>query len=338
MSSSRIAVHRGIGDVGVVVAGRDGTVRSADARARQLLGAGAVATVDERVREVWREIDPMHLDEVDAAGISITLSPAHALRVRVCPLEHAEAGVVMLIEEAGPIDLLERVLRQASRHRGLITLRRDWAHECKGMLNIIQVNHALLLRAMQDGGADTALVERCLRAIPREVARLDRSIDLVLQAEDEDRRSTFDVGEMTGRLMQFVEVRARRQHVTTSFDPGGGFREITGFEARLSGAVLGLLVNALDAMPDGGRLEVAMQGGVTVRIRVCDSGPDLGAGASESGWPADFVHRQAGGGIGLLVARSVVEAHHGRLTCRPGSPRGTCVECVLPAAGPATEE
>jgi two-component system sensor histidine kinase HydH len=342
MSTSLIAPHLGSGDVGVVVAAADGTVRSANARARRLLGAGAgagaSATVAERLREVWREIDRVRLDEVDAGEVSIALSSAPALRVRICPLEHAaDAGVVLLIEEADPVDHLERVMRQASRHRGLVTLRRDWAHECKGILNVIQVNNALLTRAMQNGGADAALVERCLGAIPREVARLDRSIDLMLPAEDDDRQSTFDVGETTGRLVQFVEVRARRQHVTTSFELGGGSRDVTGFEDRLGGAVLGLLVNALDAMPDGGRLEVAVQGGASVRIRVCDSGPGLEAGPSEAGRPADSVHREAGGGIGLLVARSVVEAHQGRLTWRSSAPRGTCVECVLPAVEPATE-
>jgi signal transduction histidine kinase len=174
-------------------------------------------------------------------------------------------------------------------------------------------------------------VARCLESIPREIGRLDRSIDLVLRSSDDDRRSRFDVGLTAERLVSIVEARARRQHVTTSLELTGGSREISGFEDRLGGAVLNLLVNALDAMPDEGRLGVTVHGGPLVRITICDSGPGLAAGEDDS------VHAPDGDGIGLLVARSVVEAHQGRMSCRANPPRGTCVELDLPV-GAATAE
>jgi signal transduction histidine kinase len=75
-----------------------------------------------------------------------------------------------------------------------------------------------------------------------------------------------------------------------------------------------------------------------VIVRVEDNGPGIAPGDRERIFDVFFTTRAGGTGMGLAIARSVIEAHGGRLTVEPRRPVGTAFVIHLPLAGDAGGE
>ena len=110
-----------------------------------------------------------------------------------------------------------------------------------------------------------AAVTKCLDAIPREVERLDRSIELMFRAKPAEQPSTFDIGAMCERLKSLIAARAMRQRVEVVLELKRGPMEIVGFEDQVQSALMNVIVNALEAMPEQGRLVISAEGDATQR-------------------------------------------------------------------------
>ncbi|MEW5825264.1 MAG: ATP-binding protein [Candidatus Bipolaricaulota bacterium] len=106
---------------------------------------------------------------------------------------------------------------------------------------------------------------------------------------------------------------------------------------RIEQVLLNVLANAIRHTPAGGRLEVsaALENDREVWIRVCDSGPGIPADAIERVFDrfyrADPAREAGGAGLGLAIARALVEAHGGRIWAENRSSGGACFTIALPA-------
>lgn len=98
--------------------------------------------------------------------------------------------------------------------------------------------------------------------------------------------------------------------------------------------LLNLLRNAVQAMPGGGTLTIGTDArGGHVRITITDTGPGIPPAAHEEIFRPFYSTRARGTGLGLAVARGLVEAMQGRLTLTSEVGRGATFTTVLPAAG-----
>ncbi|MGH7649598.1 MAG: ATP-binding protein, partial [Gemmatimonadaceae bacterium] len=103
-------------------------------------------------------------------------------------------------------------------------------------------------------------------------------------------------------------------------------------------ALVEILSNALDAMPDGGVLGVAAHGSLGgVAIEISDTGAGIPEHLLPSVCEPFFTTRQGGTGLGLATAKRYVEQNGGQLEIESGASRaagrGTTVRVLLPAAG-----
>jgi signal transduction histidine kinase len=103
-----------------------------------------------------------------------------------------------------------------------------------------------------------------------------------------------------------------------------------GFPDQMHQALLGLIVNALDVMPDGGTLQLALTKGRTIRVQVSDSGPGIPPDRLSDEGQRHFTTRAVTSGLGLSVTRAVVEAHGGTLLDGPSPGGGRCFIIDLP--------
>jgi two-component system sensor histidine kinase HydH len=105
---------------------------------------------------------------------------------------------------------------------------------------------------------------------------------------------------------------------------------------RLKQAFLNIAINALEAMPAGGRLvlRVAMEG-ESVVLQCRDTGPGIAPEQLAEVYQLYYTTKKSGSGIGLYVARLVAESHGGeiRVESRPG--QGATVTLSVPSRGPA---
>lgn len=105
----------------------------------------------------------------------------------------------------------------------------------------------------------------------------------------------------------------------------------------LTDAFRHLLDNAYHFTPPDGRIEVSVKGvDGRVRIDICDTGFGIPPGSMphvfDTFWREDLVHSSPGFGLGLPIARRIIEQHNGQISIRSEQDAGTCVTVLLPAA------
>jgi signal transduction histidine kinase len=179
-----------------------------------------------------------------------------------------------------------------------------------------------------------------LSAIIEQVDRLDNRIAHLLTFSRpapfrplrESVRSLVD-----GALSGFTELlRQRRVELGLAVPPT--LREIRVDPMRLEQALTEIISNALDAMSDGGRLEIAAQsqnsegGAAGVLLEITDSGPGIAAEILPNLCEPFFTTRPEGTGLGLAIAKRYVEETCGRLDIVSRIGHGTTVRIWLPVA------
>jgi signal transduction histidine kinase len=107
---------------------------------------------------------------------------------------------------------------------------------------------------------------------------------------------------------------------------------ITADRDMLRRAVLNLLLNALDVMPDGGELAVsATAGPVDLSIEVADSGPGLSLEARQRAFEPFFTTKSNGTGLGLAIVERIATAHGGDIVASDGPLGGAAFTIRIPA-------
>ncbi len=182
-----------------------------------------------------------------------------------------------------------------------------------------------------------------LDAIVEEVDRLDRRITHLLSFS---RPAPYRP--MPERLDRLVEhllpalaepIRERRVELDVRVPPD--LPEVRVDPMQLEQALLELVSNALDAMPQGGRLRLdarAADGAGdpgTVVVEIADTGPGIPAHVLPSVCEPFFTTRAEGTGLGLAIAKRYVEQNGGRLEIASAPGMGTTVRVTLPVGDPA---
>lgn len=133
-------------------------------------------------------------------------------------------------------------------------------------------------------------------------------------------------------LRALLNVQTLPEGVSLTFEPGLGERRITVDCDRLQQAVAQVVENAAQAIVDGGtpgQVTVStLTDGKRFSIRVADSGPGIPEEIGEAIFKPFFSTRKLGIGIGLAIARRIVEQHGGTLSFESGP---TCFNMTLPA-------
>jgi two-component system sensor histidine kinase FlrB len=145
-------------------------------------------------------------------------------------------------------------------------------------------------------------------------------------------REPIELGELVQELAHVMEPQMAEQGVSFRVELRVPQVALRGNRKALSGALLNLLENALQANGAGGevRLETALEGDRVV-IRVTDAGPGMPPEVQERLFQPFFTTRPEGTGLGLAIVRTVVDAHGGEVTVESATGRGStfCVRLPL---------
>jgi PAS domain S-box-containing protein len=228
----------------------------------------------------------------------------------------------------------------ASRVRTVAALGASLAHEVNQPLAAIVANAEAAIRYLES--CNTAEIREALTAI-RDDAR--RAGEIILRAHRLVRKQPVapepvDPARVAREVLAFTRVRLRHAGVEARLDCAGALPRVLADPVQLYQALLNLVVNAIDAMegnPPGvpRTLVIAAEAGEGgVRLRVSDSGH--GADDETLARMAQTFHttKARGTGLGLLVTRSLVEAHGGRLDVARNAGRGLTFTIHLPGEQP----
>ncbi len=146
--------------------------------------------------------------------------------------------------------------------------------------------------------------------------------------------------EVVDRVVALVAKQGSQQRVTIDVEVPEDLPLIMGNPGQLQQVLLNLVVNALEAMPDGGRLGLrawAEEGQVI--LEVCDTGPGVDPEIQDKLFEPFVSSKPTGTGLGLAVSYGIVTAHQGTLTyLPPPNGRGACFRIMLPALEVTTKE
>jgi signal transduction histidine kinase len=229
---------------------------------------------------------------------------------------------------------------QEREHRVLIrdVLSASIAHELRQPLA------ALLINAQT---ARSALAGESARPPEETVEVLDDIVASCLRANDilESTRAMFGRGnsertliepsQILSRTLAMAASSARIHHVSTDLVMEGRPEAIAVNPLQFQQALLNLFQNAIEALSNSDRrrtllVRCSCWEGRGVVIRVEDNGPGIAPADRNRIFDAFFTTRREGTGMGLVIARSVIKAHGGRLDVEPLSPTGTAFIIHLP--------
>lgn len=331
-------------DVGVLLVNAEHQLEFSNRRACDLLGCADEEELERRWPDLLRLFGPA-LGPVEQRTTRLDLEvpgTAHGPRALRCVAytlaEEDHQVFLFLLRDRVMLDALETDLLLASQLRGLSRVYGAVTHDLKAPLNAMVLNLDLLQTALRRGlGArETEESEQYLGVLREELERLDRSL-LALLAETTPAghgREEFDARAMLAEIERLLLPQARLQHVGLEAHLPGTAVRIAGQRDRLKQAILNVAINALEAMSDGGALELRLEAlPEEAEVRVADSGPGIPEEVRPRIFDLHFTTKSSGTGIGLYVARSIVEAHGGEIsvTNLPGG--GSEFRLRLPALG-----
>jgi signal transduction histidine kinase len=239
-------------------------------------------------------------------------------------------GALLTLRDAESVHRIEDEIELSRRLAAIGRLTSGVAHEVKNPINAIVLHLEVLRQKLKEIDPDT---RRHMDVIGNEIQRLDRVVQMLVDftrpvelrlSEIDLRKLVDDVVLLASPAAEQHQVRIERQ---TGKDP---------LLARIDGdlvkqAILNIVLNGVQAMPQGGNLRVACRregDGALVTVR--DQGSGIPADIRDKVFNLYFSTKEGGSGIGLAMAYRVVQLHHGSLDFTSVTGQGTTFYLRLP--------
>jgi signal transduction histidine kinase len=201
------------------------------------------------------------------------------------------------------------------------------AHEVRNPLTGMK----LLVEAAQRPGG--ALNDEDLRVIHGEIVRLAETVQHFLNFArlPAPKRQVCELRTLVGPPLDLVRPRARSQGVAIEVIEPGESLPVDVDAGQIHQVLVNLLLNALDAMPRGGRLTLTLgTDGDHCHLSIRDTGPGIAPEMLPRLFTPFASTKPTGTGLGLSLARRIVEEHGGRIAGGNHPEGGACFEIVLP--------
>ncbi|MBP3960147.1 hypothetical protein J8F10_33390 [Gemmata sp. G18] len=205
----------------------------------------------------------------------------------------------------------EQDVRRAERLAAVGQLAAGVAHEIRNPLTSVLL---LVQMARLDPKAG-ALTDDDLTLIDNELGRIEQSLRTLLDYARPPKleRVACDLTAVADSAVQLVRGRAAQQGVTVRFAPPGP-TALNADPGQLRQVVVNLMLNALDAMPTGGALELTVgRDGTDATLTVSDTGAGIAPDMLPRLFEPFATGKETGVGLGLVVSRRIVEDHGGGL-------------------------
>ncbi len=268
--------------------------------------------------------------------IAVGRSPA------VLPLSEdaSEQLVVManrIADAMGRAELIQETMRLQRRLYGreklvsLGQLAASVAHEVRNPLSSIKSLVQCLAEDLEARGIEVEESD----LIVEEINRLNRTVSGLLRyaraPADGDRAADF--ADVLQTVLQVLHHEFERRGCRLETDLPEDLLPVAANEDELKEVLFNLLLNALEAMPEGGRLRVSAQSADgRLTASVADTGVGIPGELLERVFEPAFTTKPGGTGLGLSIVRERLRQAGGSIVCR-SAPHGTVMELDLPLAG-----
>ncbi|RPI22551.1 MAG: GAF domain-containing protein [Acidobacteria bacterium] len=234
-------------------------------------------------------------------------------------------------------DRLRRLYR-AERLAAAGQLAAGVAHEIRNPLTSIRSTIQYVLPSFGESDQKRGLLQELLS----EVDRIDRIVNdlLTLTRPTDFHPIDMNLVELLDHTLLLIGPQARKQGVDIVYPREQGELNLRGDMAQLKQVLLNVLLNALQAMPEGGTLTVSVAGkggdgtGLQVAdVRITDTGAGIPPEHIDKVFDPFFTLKKEGTGLGLSISYSIIQQHDGDIEFQSEVGRGTTVIIRLPVSG-----
>jgi len=269
--------------------------------------------------------------------------PVHLTISEIVVNENQTGGYVLVLQDVGRLKRLEAEAARTRRLAALGEMAAEMAHQIRSPLGGIEL-YASLLKEKGDGDS-----QRVAGEILSAVNRLYTTISHLLSfgAEPAIAADLVPVSLLLRDLKELTSPLFRSGQWRLNLDIEAGLPPLWGDRGLLAQALLNLVANAKEAMPDGGEVRLivtrspryTVNGRIhrTLELSIIDDGIGIAPENRERIFDPFFTTKAAGTGLGLALTHKIVRAHHGSIevTSEPG--RGSRFVLLLPVAGSVEE-
>jgi len=312
--------------------------------AEKFLGAPAAQFLGRRVTDIFPPGHPLyealHLEgneftEVASETELQTADGRKRVGVSVQEIQGAgeRMGAMVTLRDLDSLESINTQLQVSERLAALGRITAGVAHEVKNPLNSMRLwleNLKESLPADADGSARQAV-----HVLDVEIDRLDAVVKRFLDFSRpmDVRLEPTQLADLLRDVLEVAKPQMEKANVAVAQLLPIGIPEVFVDRDLLKQAVLNLVLNAVEAMPNGGQLQLTLsRRGDVAEIAVSDTGKGISPEDRQKVFQLFFTTRPGGSGIGLASTFRIVQLHNGSIDFTSEVGRGTTFRIELPLA------
>jgi len=343
MRENMNSVMAGLED-GLILFTRDARAVMVSPAAEKFLGAPASNFLGRRVTQIFPAGHPLNealrleSDELREIASEAELSTEEGTKrvgVTVQEIQGAgeRMGALVTLRDLDSIESINTQLQVSERLAALGRITAGVAHEVKNPLNSMRLWLENLKESLPPETEESAM--QAVNVLDAEIDRLDAVVKRFLDfSRPMDVR--LEPTQLAGLLQEVLEVAApqlEKSKVQVAQLLPIDVPEVFGDRALLKQAILNLVLNAVEAMPNGGQLQLTLsRRGDMAEITVGDTGRGIPVENRQKVFQLFFTTRPGGSGIGLASTFRIVQLHNGSIDFTTEVGRGTTFRIELPLA------
>ena len=241
-------------------------------------------------------------------------------------------GALITLRDAESVRRIEDEIELSRRLAAIGRLTSGVAHEVKNPINAIVVHLEVLRQKLQQADPDTT---RHMDIIGNEIQRLDRVVQTLVDFTRpvELRLAELDLRRLLDDVVLLASPEAERHGVTMERDFSSDVLPVKVDGDLIKQAVLNIVINGVQAMPQGGTLTVAaFRDNDEVQIEIRDQGAGIPVELRDRIFNLYFTTKKTGSGIGLAMAYRVMQLHNGSVEYDSVEGRGTTFRMRFPVS------
>src|SRR5437588_6237727 len=344
MRENMNSVMAGLED-GLILFTRDARAVMVSPAAEKFLGAPSGEFLGRRVTDIFPPGHPLHdalriegdeLSEIAAETDLETSGGPKRVNVSVQAIQEdgERIGALVTLRDLDSLESIDTQLKVSERLAALGKITAGVAHEVKNPLNSMRLWLENLKESLSFDG-DNSSARQAVQVLDKEIDRLDQVVKRFLDFTRpmDVRLEATQLADLLKEVLEIAKPQLEKSNIQLAQLLPIDVPEVYVDRALLKQAVLNLVLNAAEAMPNGGQLRLVLsRRGEMAEITVGDSGKGIPPENQQKIFQLFFTTRPGGSGIGLASTFRIVQLHNGSINFTSEVGRGTTFRIELPLA------